>query len=207
MPIATISNGHFTLLKGNYITMRLLPTLTLAVTLLTGSTGWTFAQRSSADSAFLRNSAFLYADSMTKAYQNSQWENYCRFSHEGIIRYLGGQPRYISYSQRAGDYPPNERAMGVNVVQLVNESNRWQAVVERIRDIVIDGKRARVTAYMIGLSDEGGETWKFFEVFEGLLENARRIVPEISDKIRIPQRRIIYLDDPEPLMEPVVGKN
>ena len=140
MPTATISSGLFTLLKGNHITMRLFPTLTLAVILLTGSTGWTFAQRSSADSALLRNSVFLYADSMMKAYQNSQWESYCRLSHESVIRFMGGQPSYISYSQRAGDYSSTEKAMGVSVVQLVNESNRWQAVVERIRETVIDGQ-------------------------------------------------------------------
>ncbi len=72
------------------------------------------------------------------------------------------------------------------ITELRNDIDQWQAVIEKVRNTFIDGKKAIITSYIVGQSLDGGKTWKFIDVSHNSLENLAFIFPTIFTDLTIP---------------------
>jgi hypothetical protein len=153
------------------------------------------------DTAFLITHAALSADSLNKAYENKLWDQYANHTYPGMIRFLGGKPGLIDYTERLWmhlNMNYNETIESQLVKQVVYEEDHWQCVIEKVKDCYIGERKAKIWTYMVGKSIDDGNSWKFFEISEGMLNNAREVMHEISDELLIPLRKIVYADEVKP---------
>src|SRR5215467_14401450 len=59
-----------------------------------------FSKAQELDSAFIKQRAALFADSLDKAYQNKLWDQYVSLTQPGLIKFLGGKAGVIDYAER-----------------------------------------------------------------------------------------------------------
>lgn len=150
------------------------------------------------DSAFIMRRAALFADSLDKAYQNKLWDQYASLTQPGLISFLGGKAGLIDYTERLWimfNQDIGEKVTTQHVLQIVSRENDWQCVIEKKKEAYFNERKATVTTYIVGKSQDDGNTWKFIEISEGMLINARQVMRDISDELIIPQRTVVYDDD------------
>ncbi|MDI3321769.1 hypothetical protein [Pinibacter soli] len=150
------------------------------------------------DSAFIKQRAAYFADSLDKAYQNKLWDQYVSLTQPGLIKFLGGKAGVIDYAERLWmvlNQDIGEKVSTQHVLQIVSKDNAWQCVVEKIKEVYYNERKAWVTTYVVGKSEDEGVSWKFVEISEGMLINAREVMRDISDELIIPKRTVVYEDD------------
>ena len=76
---------------------------------------------------------------------------------------------------------------------MVRDISEWQCVVQKTSETIIDGKKAQIISYMVGQSKDDGHSWKFFDVAMNSTKNLVYIMPDMSEKLAIPQRQVIFL--------------
>jgi hypothetical protein len=150
------------------------------------------------DSAFIKQRAAYFADSLDKAYQNKLWDQYVSLTQPGLIKFLGGKAGVIDYAERMWivlNQDIGEKVSTQHVMQIVAKDNAWQCVVEKVKEVYYNERKAWVTTYVVGKSEDDGNSWKFVEISEGMLINAREVMRDISDELIIPKRTVVYEDD------------
>ncbi len=144
------------------------------------------------DSAVAAQRALSFADSFSKSFRYSEWDDYISLSCPGVIKYYGGREGYKQYVIRARATCNVQQKEKMELIQLINDIREWQCVVRRTRETVIDGRKAEVISYLVGQSKDEGLNWKYFDVAYNSVENVIYIMPDIFDRLAIPQRQIIY---------------
>jgi hypothetical protein len=150
------------------------------------------------DSAFIKQRAAYFADSLDKAYQNKLWDQYVSLTQPGLIKFLGGKAGVIDYAERLWmvlNQDIGEKVSTQHVLQIVSKGNDWQCVIEKVKEVYYDQRKAWVTTYVVGKSEDEGNSWKFVEISEGMLINAREVMRDISDELIIPKRTVVYEDE------------
>lgn len=150
------------------------------------------------DTSFATRRAILFADSLDNAFRYNEWNEYVNLSYPGVVRYYGGNDGFREYIRRARSVNSSivgEEKEEIELLQIVNEMKEWQCVVKKMRETIIDGRKAEVISYMVGQSKDEGRSWKYFDVAYNSAENVVYIMPDISDKLLIPQRQIIFEKD------------
>jgi hypothetical protein len=148
------------------------------------------------DSAAIKQHIFVFADSLVRSYYEKDWNTFTALTHPGVARLYGGMTGYVTIvkgiRQRTED-SLEEKKEQVNVKQFLFAGGTWQCIVERIFDTNLKGKNAKVTTYMIGQSkDDLGTEWKFFDVANNLMINISAIMPDFSDELVVPEKKIAY---------------
>jgi hypothetical protein len=151
------------------------------------------------DSAAIKRQISTCADSLVRSYYEKDWKTFIALTHPGIARLYGGMSNYASIIQRNRqryEDSVEEKPEQVNIKQFVFNGSNWQCVIERIHDTHLSGKSARITSYMIGQSKDGlGDDWKFFDVGDNLMVNISAIMPDFSDELIVPEKKIVYEGD------------
>jgi len=152
--------------------------------------------RAQIDSAAIKQHISVFADSLVRSYYEKDWNTFVALTHPGVARLYGGMTGYVSVikgvRQRTED-SVEEKKEQVNVKQFLFAGGTWQCIVERICETHIRGKNAKVITYMVGQSkdDLGGE-WKFFDVANNLMINISAIMPDFSDELVVPEKKIVF---------------
>jgi hypothetical protein len=139
--------------------------------------------------------AILFADSLDNAFRYGNWNDFIDLSYPGIVRYYGGKEGFREYIERARSISASmleEKKGKIELVQIVKNIREWQCVVRKTRETIIDGRKAAVISYMVGQSKDEGVNWKYFDVAYNSVENVIYIMPDMFDKLSIPQRQIIF---------------
>lgn len=138
--------------------------------------------------------AELFADSIIKAQEFSDWKTYLELSYPGAVKYYGGQDGYLQQVKLTAtafrdelEVPPSS----FKIIQLENDMDEWQCVVERHSDRVINGKRSLLVTFFLGQSKDDGDNWKFFDLAGNAVENVIYIMPDVFTNLAIPERKII----------------
>ena len=152
--------------------------------------------RAQIDSIVIKQRIFVFADSLVRSYFEKDWNTYIKLTHPGIVRLYGGMDTYVGIQQKVRarfEDVLEEKKEEVTVKQFVYTGNNWQCIVERVHDTHLSGKSAKITTYMIGQSkDDTGNDWKFFDVADNLMVNISSIMPDFSDELVVPEKRIAY---------------
>ncbi|MBA4166605.1 MAG: hypothetical protein H0X41_03515 [Chitinophagaceae bacterium] len=150
------------------------------------------------DNAVAARRALLFADSLNNAFRYNKWNEFINLSYPGVVRYYGGAEGFREYIKRARSVNSSiveEKKERIELLQLVNDIREWQCVIRKTRETIIDGRKADVISYMVGQSKDTGQSWKYFDVAYNSVENVIYIMPDISDKLFIPERQIIFERD------------
>ena len=152
------------------------------------------------DSAHIKQRAFYFVDSLQKEYGLENWDHYVALTYPGVIKYFGSKEGFLENVAMQRLYLGDsilETVESLEVKQIVETEKSWQCVVEKIKGWNINGRKAKLLTYIVGRSADGGNTWTFFEISEGMLTNARQVMRDISNDLLIPERRIVYEDQVE----------
>ena len=145
-----------------------------------------------AQTTSLSESAILYADSFLKSFRNNDVDQYTNLSYPGVVTYYGGNKNFREYVQRARALNRYGNTENLKVVQLVHDVTELQCVIKKTSETTIDGRKAKVISYMIGQSKDDGRSWKFIDVAQNSPGNLVYIMPDISGKLTVPQRQVIF---------------
>jgi len=152
--------------------------------------------RAQVDSAAIKQRIFVFADSLVRSYFEKDWNTYIKLTHAGIVRLYGSMDTYVGIQQKVRarfEDVLEEKKEEVTVKQFVFTGNNWQCIVQRVHDTHLGGKSAKITTYMVGQSkDDTGNDWKFFDVADNLLVNISSIMPDFSDELVVPEKKIAY---------------
>ncbi len=138
--------------------------------------------------------AELFADSLVRAFEYSDWNVYMNLSHAGAVKYYGGKKGYLEHVQRGRKVEQDkieQNPSSIRVVQMLNDMDQWQAVVERKTDRTIDDKPSVLVTYLVGQSMDDGYTWTFFDVGMNTVENVIYMMPEVFPRLSIPEKKIV----------------
>ena len=130
--------------------------------------------------------AELFAYSIIKAQEFSDWKTYLELSYPGAVKYYGGQEGYLKQVKLTAAAFRDE--LEVPPSSFMDE---WQCVVERHSDRVINGKRSLLVTFFLGQSKDDGDNWKFFDLAGNAVENVIYIMPDVFTNLAIPERKII----------------
>jgi hypothetical protein len=136
--------------------------------------------------------ALVFADSFLKSFRNNDLEQYTNLSYPGVVTYYGGNKNFREYVSRARTINNSPASQNLTVIQLVRDIGEWQCVIQKTAETTIDGRKAQIVSYMIGQSQDDGETWKFVDISFNAPGNLAYIMPDISAKLAIPQRQVIF---------------
>ena len=81
------------------------------------------------------------------------------------------------------------------MLNIWNDTEEWQCVIEKVRETWIDDRRAKVVSYLIGRSEDNGDTWKFVDVSHNSLPNLGYVFPEIFGSMPIPLAKTTFGDE------------
>ncbi|HEY4149367.1 MAG TPA: hypothetical protein VGM41_10575 [Chitinophagaceae bacterium] len=163
------------------------------------------------DSAAIKQRISSFADSLVRSYYEKDWNTFIHLTHPGIARLYGGMSTYVGIMQgiRARfEDSLQEKQEVVNVKQfLFAGAGFWQCIVERIRESPINGRNAKTWSYMIGQSDDDlGTNWKFFDVGDNLMINISSIMPDFSNELIVPEKKVVYDDEKAPAATTAAAK-
>ena len=149
-----------------------------------------------ADSTYCSRHALQYADTLSNAFRDQNWNRYLSITYPGLISYYGGTRSFQSYIQRVRSVS-NTTAIrdhvALDLMQIsANDSGEWQCVIRKTGSTVIDGKKAMIISYLIGQSTDNGNSWKFLDVTYNAREKLNDIMPELFDSLDVPERKIIF---------------
>ena len=149
------------------------------------------------DTAIATQRAMLFADSLERSFRFNEWNTYISLSYPGVVKYYGGKEGFTQYVKRVRsiNHDITEEKEKLELMQIINDIREWQCVIRKTRETIIDGRKASVVSYMIGQSKDEGQNWKYFDVAYNSVENVIYIMPDVFDRLAIPQRQIIFEKD------------
>jgi hypothetical protein len=136
--------------------------------------------------------AIIFADSFLASYRNNDLDKYTDLSYPGVISYYGGNKNFREYVQRVRALNSSSTSNMITLIQLVHNANELQCVIQKTSEAIIDGRKAEIVTYIIGQSKDEGQTWKFFDVASNAPGNLVYIMPDMSERLVVPQRQIIF---------------
>ena len=154
--------------------------------------------QTSADTALASGNALLFADQLVKANFYQDWQAYASLTCPSAIKYYGGKDGFRDHivSIYYRDEPTvAEKPETLKMVTLLNDMDRWQCVVQKIRDTYINNRKAKIYTYLVGQSLDNGATWKFIDVNHNDIRNVIYIMPDIFNTMPIPDRKTAFDDE------------
>ena len=136
--------------------------------------------------------AIIYADSFLNSFKNNDIAQYADLSYPGVITYYGGNKNFREYVQRARTLNNAGISENLMLVQIVHDVAELQCVIKKTSETTIDGRKAQIISYMIGQSKDNGQSWKFIDVAQNSPGNLVYIMPDISERLTVPQRQVIF---------------
>jgi len=171
--------------------MKLIITPLAAILFLSLTAQDAFSQ----DSAKIKENALLFADSLIKTDVYQNWSVYADLAPASVLKYYGGKDGFIANAQKIHprtvssfdlDYPERK------IIALMARENQWQCVIWESRHITRDdNKKYHLVTYLLGQSNDDGETWRIFDVAYNSVANVIYMMPDVMGELPIPQPYII----------------
>jgi hypothetical protein len=139
--------------------------------------------------------AIVFADSFLASYRNNDLDKYTDLSYPGVVSYYGGNKNFREYVQRVRALNSSSLSNNITIIQLVHDANELQCVIQKTTETTIDGRKAHIITYIIGQSKDEGQSWKFFDVGSNAPRNLVYIMPDMSERLAVPQRQIVFAQD------------
>lgn len=150
------------------------------------------------DSTEATKHALIYADSLVNCNFYQNWPQYMALTCPSAIKYYGGKDAFkehIVMIYFRNEPKVLEKPERLRILNMYNDTEEWQCVIEKVRDTWIDDRKAKIISYLVGRSEDNGDTWKFVDVSHNSLPNLGYILPEIFSSIAIPVSKTTFGDE------------
>jgi len=136
------------------------------------------------------------ANAMLFAMLTSDFDTYVTYAHPKLIETMGGKAKLIATYQKGAE---GMRADGHYLVkaaagaptQVVKAGDELHAVLPLMEIANVPAKHGELhmPGHLLGVSRDGGKTWKFFNATALSKADVRQFLPNYNDKLKLPARK------------------
>lgn len=151
------------------------------------------AQTISYDSTTAVTNLRTSAQSMGRLFIRKEYDEYVNYIHPNVFRLFGGKDSMIIYLKGILK-TMEDQGFTVDSISvedppgIIYSGTELEAVVPQILRIKTNSGILISRGYLLAVSTDKGVTWKFIDLAGGTAEEARKIIPSLSQKIVIPER-------------------
>lgn len=144
---------------------------------------------SQTDTAMLMKHIQQSADSVQLTFKFKNWTKFADLMHPKIMELTGGREAFISLVKRQmeslKDATIDTMKTG-NVLQLLYHKGEWQCIVEAFLQMTVEQTTITAVSTSIGVSEDGGLSWKYMRVSDGNEARMKSFIPSLSPSLKIP---------------------
>jgi hypothetical protein len=148
---------------------------------------------SCAEKQDLSDIAWKQANELADAMVNGDVSKVAEFVHPNMLKLYGGKENFIQQLQEDLKADPY-RYLSIEVEhpdEIISTENSFQCIFYQ-ETIVYNGEQKLIsTTPLFGISNKEGNQWYFVQLSDEI-EKLKRLIPEISDKIKIDENRLKY---------------
>jgi hypothetical protein len=136
------------------------------------------------------------ANEMLFAFLRGDFETYLIYAHPKLIEKWGGKEKFIATLQkgykmmRTDGHHPVKATAGAPI-QIVKAGDELHAVLPTMEISNVPAKHGelQMPGHLVGVSRDGGKTWKFFNATALSKADVRQFLPNYNDKLKLPARK------------------
>jgi hypothetical protein len=152
----------------------------------------TSVSKSQTDSASLIPGIRAAADSMTTAFRNKDFTTFAHFNNTRLMDMLGGESGFVEFMEKQiellKDVSFTEMKAG-RVIRVLTCNGTQQCIIEQLSEIKMEGIVVSSVSHLVGLSVDGGKSWRFADANNGTKEEFASIMPELCPTMLIPKKK------------------
>lgn len=142
------------------------------------------------DSAKLIRNIKAGIDSVQYSFKQSDWTTFTNLMHPTLIEMTGGKEGFQNLlkdqiSVLLKDGSVDTMATG-NVLQILKYKGQWQCIVESFMQLTVESITISTSSCNVGVSFDGGASWKFIRVSDGLETKITTYFPDLSPALKVP---------------------
>lgn len=148
--------------------------------------------RAQADTAVATRNLNKSAQKMAQLFREKNYTEYVKYILPAVVKMAGGPDEmkrliqdFLQQMQEQG-YIIKDVSIG-ETSGFVTEGNELQSVVSQIMEMATPDGRIISTSYLIAVSADNGITWHFVDTAGRPLEEIRKAIPSISNKLVVPE--------------------
>ena len=141
------------------------------------------------------DAAKVEANAMSQALLKGDFEGFASYTHPAMIKMAGGKKKLIEMLQRALADMKTEGLRIVSVsagapLAIVKAGDELHAILpqEQVLDVPAKRGELRAPGHLLGVSRDGGKTWKFLDAAGLTPETVRQYLPNYNPKLTLPPR-------------------
>jgi hypothetical protein len=153
---------------------------------------WAFSTKAQTDSASLIQGIRAAADSMTTAFRNKDFITFAHFNNTRLLDMLGGESGFAEFIEKQIELLKDVRFTEMKagrIIRVLAYNGTHQCIIEQQSEIKMEGMLVSAVSHLVGLSLDGGKSWRFADANNGTKEEFASIMPELSSDMIIPKKK------------------
>jgi hypothetical protein len=133
------------------------------------------------------------AQKMAQLLVAKKYAEFAAYVHPNIAKMSGGQAKMVAGLKDAMQ-GLEKQGMSITSVKIkdpismLKTGTEFQAVIPQEFTLKVNTGTLQQTAYLIGISNDGGKKWTFIDTSNKTLDQIRQVIPSLSTKITIPEK-------------------
>ncbi len=132
------------------------------------------------------------ADSMTTAFRNKDFTTFAHYNNTRLLDLVGGESGFVEFMEKQiellKDVTFTEMKAG-RIIRVLAYNGTQQCIIEQLSEIKMEGIVVSSVSHLVGLSVDGGKSWRFTDANNGTKEEFASIMPELSPALIIPKKK------------------
>ncbi|WP_336514984.1 hypothetical protein [Pollutibacter soli] len=144
------------------------------------------------DSVTLASNIRTAADSMLQSFRDQDFIGFVKYNNTNLVAMMGGENEFASYLRQEMDALKGvefSQMKAGSVIRLITKASPMQCVVEQFSELKINGQPVSSVSHLVGVSSDGGKTWRFADANTASEEEIKSIIPNLSPLIVIPKKQ------------------
>ncbi|TBO44937.1 hypothetical protein [Pedobacter kyonggii] len=149
--------------------------------------------------------AQFYLDSLNKqsnemlvAYKNNDYQTLFKYTHPKVIVLMGGIDSAKAVLRKALNFVADKGVSYINIntgtpQQILRSPQIVQCILPQISEVKIKDKKAKAINYLLCISYNSGKNWYFINADKEKEAYLKKLIPEISKELMIPEMELTYL--------------
>jgi hypothetical protein len=152
------------------------------------------------DTAKLVHTIQMSADSMQTSFFKKDWNSFANLMHPQIFELTGGKEAFVKLVEQQMELLKDASVDSMktgSVLQLLYYNGEWQCLVEAFMQMTVESMTLSSASTNIGVSKDGGATWKFIRVPDGNEMQMTKLIPGLSPQLKVPlnQQELTTLEE------------
>lgn len=144
------------------------------------------------DSATLASNIRAAANTMLQSFKNHDYSGFVKFNNTNLVAMMGGENEFAAYLRQEMDAMKGvefSQMQAGSVIRLITKASPMQCIVEQFSELRVNGQPISSVSHLVGVSTDGGKTWRFADANTASEEEIKSIIPNLSPLIIIPKKQ------------------